>query len=340
MKGKERAGLALGLCAAFSACCIAARAEDADKWKDAIEAMGSGSEAGVPFAADTELSGVTTANAFSIVDGACTFSLANLMGERSTSNGGLADLRAGPSEQLFQNWFWYRATGDTREYALANQFQAQVSGSHARLTYLEPTGDGASANALLFDLEYTVTDLSADRGAEPPACTRCAVAIAASVRNRSAAPVSVELFSYNDMDLNNGSSGDTAIISGTDNQAQLLFDPPSATQPSVAGVFRVSSADATGWEIAPYPTIRARLADSVASDLTNLGSPFGPADYTGAEQWSIQLGPASIILPADSWLGSVDLEITVFRDGDVDGDCDVDLFDHALMQTGLTGPLP
>lgn len=279
-------------------------------------------------------------NTFTITDGACEYRLNNLMGHRTGGAAGWADFYADPNEQAFQNWFWYRSTNDTREYALGNQVSAQVSGNHARLLYSEPVGDGVSADALLFDLEYTVTDLGADRGAEPPICARCAVVIAASVRNHVDAPVTVEFFSYNDMDLRNGASGDNAVIAGAENQAQLLFQPQNASQNSVGAVYKVSSTGKTGWEIAAYPGIRGRLDNTVLDDLANAGSPFGPGDYTGAQQWSIPLAPAGSVLPQDIWLGSMALEVTVFRDGDVDGDCDVDLFDHAFTQESFTGPMP
>jgi len=278
-------------------------------------------------------------NTFTITDGHCEFRLNNLMGQRSSTNGGLSDLIVNALENSFQTWFWYRATGDTREYALANQVAAEVTGNHARLLYSEPIGDGNRADAVLFDLEYTLTDLGADRGAEPPACGRCEMVIAANVRNRLDQPVDVALFSYNDMDIANGASGDFAMTAGDDTQAHLLYQA-SAYLGLFGAVYKVSSTGHIGWEIAAYPAIRSSLTDADVDDLANTGAPFGPGDYAGAQQWYLQLAPAGSLSPPDAWTGSVVQEVTVFLDGDADGDCDVDLIDHAIFQGSLTGPLP
>lgn len=277
---------------------------------------------------------VAQVNTFTIRDGGCTYNLTNAIGNRIGGAAGLADLRTATNDHLFQNWFWYRSNSDTREYALANQsFFNSVAINEARLRYLEPVADGAVANALLFDLEYTISDLSPSFTgvASAPVCVRCEVVITIKVRNLTPVPVNLQLFAYNDMDLNSSSSGDNAFIAGGDNQVQMITDAgPGGTGCRVDGVFKVSSTDHTAWQIGAFPNIRARLDDAAANVLLNTVSPF-TGDYTGAQQWSITLGPAGSVAaaPFDEWVGSVVKEVTVHIPGDLDGDCDVDLGDLA-----------
>jgi hypothetical protein len=294
---------------------------------------------GLPFTGDNvdALDAVPTAPppTITLVDGGCVYHLRNLVGERLTVNGGIADLTTGVNDHLFQNWFWYRGTGDTREYALSNQVYLSNSSNRARLIYREPIADGAIPDALLFDLEYTISDLSAAAGgAAPPACARCEIVIAIKIRNLTPDPVTLSFFSYNDMDLNGDAAGDSAVIAGVDNHIQLVFDPgPGGTNCISSGVYKVSSTDHVAWEIDSYAIIVNKLADAVADVLVNAVSPFGPGNYTGAQQWDITLGPAGSVddEPFDEWVGSVVKEVTVYQPGDIDGDCDVDLTDLAAL---------
>jgi hypothetical protein len=270
-----------------------------------------------------------------IEDGDCIYNLQNLAGERLTGNGGIADLLTGVNDHIFQNWFWYRGAGDTREYALSTLIFSNSSNNRARLVYKEPIADGAIPNALLFDLEYTISCLSTGiNGAAPPACARCEIVIAIKIRNLTSDSIDLAFFSYNDMDLNGTSPGDSAVIAGIDNQIQLITDPgPGGTNCVTSAVYKVSSTDHVAWEIDSYPNILNRLTDGVADTLANAVSPFGPGDYTGAQEWEIVLGPAGSVdqPPFDEWVGSVVKEVIVYQPGDIDGDCDVDLADLAQL---------
>src|SRR5262245_11204 len=94
---------------------------------------------------------------FTINDGNAQFAIGNLTGNRVTGVGGSADLitqnaLSDQIDHMFQNFFWYRGPGDTREYAISNQTFSNVFGNHANLTYVEPFNDGATPNALQVSL--------------------------------------------------------------------------------------------------------------------------------------------------------------------------------------------
>ena len=264
----------------------------------------------------------TSANAqltsFTITDGTADFTIASgLTGPANGSGGGSASMRTGlgtsPSDHLFQNWFWYRAGSDTRERALSNQVFGTATGNRCRLVYQEPANDGATANALRVELEYTIHDLS--NGGEPHAM----LVIGFKIQNLTGGSLSTQFFSYNDLDLN-GSTTNTAVVRGADNQTQLVF------QGNTTAAYSCSATNHTNFQIGAFSGIRALLTDADVDNLNNTGSPFGPNDYTGANQWGVSLATAGGF--QDCLVGSVVIDIT--RDtcpGDTNGDGDVDADD-------------
>ncbi len=244
---------------------------------------------------------------FTISDGSVTYGATGLIGNRITAGGGAeAQYIVGGPNHLFQEWWWYRSPGDTREYALSNQvFGAITSPQSVFLRYLEPIGDGGVPDALLFELEYTVTDLAP--GSEKPDWG--ILQIAWKVRNLTASPVEVNLFSYTDFDLNRDSGDDTAFITGTINNEQIISDIPQGTQNPTTALYNASGTALTAWEIGPFPAVRTKLANTTIDNLANTVSPFGPGDYTGAFQWTFPLNPAG--QQGDQLIGSVVKQVVV-----------------------------
>ena len=243
------------------------------------------------------------ANTFTITDGTVDFTLDNLEGARLLSIGGTGDLRTQitttPSDHLFQNWFWYRAEGDTREYALSNQISATASGNRARLVYSEPSDNGATPNALRIELEYTVTDLAST------GYPRALLVIGFRLQNMTNSSLSVQLFSYNDLDLNGSAGFESGVVAGSDDHVQLIEQPGSS--PAQA-IYAVSSTNHIHYQMGDYPNVLNELADAGSDTLTDSPASFGPGDHTGANQWGVLLGAAGNA--SDSLVGSVVIEIT------------------------------
>ncbi|MEM4409200.1 MAG: PEP-CTERM sorting domain-containing protein [Candidatus Caldarchaeum sp.] len=231
---------------------------------------------------------------FTIADGSITYHLMNLEEQRLGLAGGLADFFVGGPSHTFQNWWWYRSHLDSREYALGGtpsshtQIFGQVTAPNsARLIYSEPIHDGQLQDALLFDFEYTVSDLFPD--SQKPDLG--ILVIAFKVRNQSDHTIPVSLFGYFDFDVNTDFLDDVAVISGVSNHIQHIADIPQGTQNPADAVVLASSTGLSGWQISEFAEILADLADDNINNLTNSGSPFGPGDYTGAFQWSFELEP-------------------------------------------------
>ncbi len=231
---------------------------------------------------------------FTISDGSITYHLMNLEEQRLGLAGGLADYFVGGPSHTFQNWWWYRSHLDTREYALGGTpeshtqvFAGTTAPNSARMVYSEPIHDGTLLDALLFDFEYTVSDLFPD--SEKPDLG--ILTIAFKVKNLTDHTVPVNLFAYFDFDVNADFLDDVAVIGGVSQHIQHIADIPQGTQNPADAVVIASSTGLSGWQISPFADILADLADDNINNLTNSGSPFGPGDYTGAFQWSFELDP-------------------------------------------------
>jgi hypothetical protein len=266
-------------------------------------------------AASTASGGV---DSITITDGTVDFTLNNLMGLPTGSSGGTGNLRTGvggvATDHLFQNWFWFRNTDDTRERALSNQTLSGDSGNHARLTYVEPSDNGDVPFALLVELEYTIHDLS--NGGPPHAL----LVIAFKLQNNTDSPLNVQFFNYNDFDLNGTNVGDSAVVIGADDQTQLVSDGNAEAAYSCSGTNRLH------YQIGAFPSVRNLLTDAGVDDLNDTGSPFGPGDYTGANQWAATLAAAPSV--QSTLVGSVAIVLTRNTcPGDTNGDGVVDVDD-------------
>ncbi|MBU6413790.1 MAG: hypothetical protein KGS45_09965 [Planctomycetes bacterium] len=182
----------------------------------------------------------------------------------------LADFSVGGSgnpDHLFQNWWWFRVQGDANETAFNNASNWSYTGNTARLEFSTASFDAV--------IQYTVTSIRNGLGVLTTTCT---------VFNTSADPLTLNLFNYNDLDMNETASNDSADLNGVN-------------------IIRVTDGGNTGWranyegtdayQVASFSGIRNILNDPNADDLNNTGLPFGPGDWTGAFQWSFSLGSLS-----------------------------------------------
>lgn len=173
----------------------------------------------------------------------------------------------GNPDHLFQNWWWFRVQGDSNETAFNNASNWSYSGNTARLEFSTANFDAV--------VQYSVTSIRNGLGVLTTTCT---------VFNTSSDPLTLNLFNYADLDMNESSSNDSADLNGVN-------------------IIRVTDGGNTGWranyegtdayQVASFAGIRSILNDPNADDLNNTGLPFGPGDWTGAFQWSFSIGSLS-----------------------------------------------
>lgn len=194
------------------------------------------------------------------------------------------------NDVLFQNWWWYRSAGDTREFALSNQVSGQLNlaGNSATLRYDEPIG-GSATNRLVFELTYTLNQISP---------TQAAVTINWSILNNSTSDQPVSFFAYADSDLGTGFPGGSA----SDDNGTYVPGSGFNTYRNDNSVtdttnFFTMSADLrvnNGWQIGAFSgadavSPRGALTNAAVSNLANADTIAGAGDNAGAFQWDLTI---------------------------------------------------
>ena len=165
-----------------------------------------------------------------------------------------------------ESWWYYRIAGDVRESAFntaGGQLVQNWAGNLATLSWSNVDARGFAAV-----LEITAYSTGPTAGVATHRMT---------VTNTSAAPLTIDLFQYTDIDHCNSAGGDTAVANPTTNR-MLITD--SCTDRMEYYGFRPDH-----YQVTAYATLRGLLTDGAVTNLTDTGLPFGPADFTGAFQW-------------------------------------------------------
>lgn len=277
-----------------------------------------------------------------ITDGDSTFNMpaANTIGAtvRTGNIGGTASIfTAGGdiTDQLFQQWWWFRAGAGTREFGLSTRTANSAVGNTLQLDYSEPEGFRA-------ELTYVLTD-----GTNSPASANVAAELV--IFNVTQATLDLAVFCYLDVDLE-GAAGDSATLL---EPGRMRIVDTSGFAAEFLGV------GANAYQVTAFDTLRASLANTTVTNLPNTGLPFAPGDFTGGFQWNVSIpqgGSATIRaafalnMEADAGGGGDcpgDFDGSGVRDlsdlavllaafggsagGDMDGDGDTDLADLAML---------
>ena len=189
-------------------------------------------------------------------------------GDSPTSNtataGPSANLRStGPAgtNHMFEMWWWYRLAGDNREFNLGNAATSVTIGSSIlRMTFNQPNFSAV--------LQYQVVSTGVDSGF---------LRSTLSITNTSGAAISLSLFNYTDLDVNNTAAGDSAV--------QLAPNFMRVSDPATTYTLAFSGVGADAYQVGSWPSIRNLLTNNVVDNLNNTGLPFGPGDYTAAFQF-------------------------------------------------------
>jgi hypothetical protein len=164
----------------------------------------------------------------------------------------------------FESGWYYRIAGDSRESSFRNiggLVEAPAGGEHGDRDFADVDARGL----LKASLDYDIYDCGPASGV---------VVTRLTLMNRSAAPLTVDVFCYHDLDIA-GSFGND-VCTGT-NSSHYVTDP-SGVQVEVRALGNDLSA------VGAYPTIRDLLTNTTVDNLPGTLPPF-TGDYTGAFQW-------------------------------------------------------
>lgn len=220
-------------------------------------------------------------NSVSLNSGAARYNFSNMtrspVDYRASTSAWFADfivnIPTTTPDHLFQNGWWFRTDGMTREFAVATQTDfSQPSPNRALLTFREPEG-------VIFHFDYRLNSLGTGNGH---------LVIVATITNPSATGSrTVDLFHYHDFDVNGTAGGDTAVALSPN--WHRITDGTTVAEVIASPNFLV------GWELNTWPNVRNRLTDAAISNLPNTSPSVGPADVSGAFQWRFALGPGQSV---------------------------------------------
>lgn len=172
------------------------------------------------------------------------------------------------TDHQFGNWWVYRITGAADEsWFPAPDFESYI-GDMATLMWSDVDGLG------LFSAELTLTIADAPTGA-----TLTQVMVITNI-NPTGGSLDINLFHYNDTDLDASAGGDSAASLGG-----------TAMEISESSTSFYEGVGASGYAVDTFANIRSLFSDGVPTTLANTGLPFGPADFTGAFQWIHNIPP-------------------------------------------------
>jgi hypothetical protein len=193
-----------------------------------------------------------------------------------------ANFRPGNStspDQMFQDQWWFRGPGDTREFAFANQpagAPAQTMVTVGDNTGNLPTGgfdSTVTSTAYTVAAQFRWTIVAGPSGPT--------VNYTAMFTNTGAAPIDLTVFSYKDFDVNASAGTDTWTNSG--GNTYTITDGPSTV------VWR-SNNPPSAFQTTAFATLRTALSDTAVTNLTNTDA-GSPGDFTGAFQYNLALAP-------------------------------------------------
>lgn len=208
-----------------------------------------------------------------VTDGDVSFGYTN---DFSTSRGNTVDTAftgAAPGDLTWESWWFFRVAGDRSESAFGTPDVENYSlhgGTVGQLDWNDPGGAGLFSAALAFE----VRDTGVDQGLLFQQLT---------IVNTGAAPLTIDLFHYSDLDLASSFGGDSASV--IPNPAGIEVSVTDGTN-----FAPIIGYDATAYQVSAYNGVLRDLTDNNRDDLDDSGDGFGPGDVTVAFQWSTTIG--------------------------------------------------
>lgn len=180
----------------------------------------------------------------------------------------------GTGDQLFESGWWFRIQGDTQETVFTVPTAQNYTGNTATLTWTDLGG-----RSLGIAKSIVLTSAGAGQG---EAGTTIAVT------NNGAAAITLHLFNMIDLDVNGTAGTDNATLVQPNNYIRVVD--------ATAGQCEYRAPGAVAYQALPFNAtadVAAQLSNTTVTDFPNTGLPFGPGDFTGGFQWTLQLAPGA-----------------------------------------------
>jgi hypothetical protein len=212
-------------------------------------------------------------------------------------------------DQVSQQWFWYRVGSQSREFRLdgtgplayTGAASADLDGDTQHDFMLVNYADAETIltpETFTVQLRYILTGGSTgSRWSDLTEVVR--------IQNTGQSPLDLRFFQYVDFDLNNTSTNDSVVITGTPPNTARQTDPVMQISETVV------TPPPSHWEANVFAATRTALDDLDADTLSDISGPLFSQDATWAFEWDWT--GASSLAPGDTVLISKDKSI---RPGD------------------------
>lgn len=203
------------------------------------------------------------------------------------TNAGMHTWEVDGSDQLFQQWFWYRVGNNPEDSidTISAPVTVQPTARHATTTY-------TAANFIL-SVDYLLTGGALGTGISD-------IAETISIQNTTGSTLDFHFFQYTDFDLDVTSGNDTVAL-GTNLAGK--FNEAVQVEGIKVLAETVAAPGASRGEVDFYANTLNKLEDGVASNLNNNAGPVGPGDVTWALQWDFTIAPGgTAIISKDKYL--------------------------------------
>jgi len=206
---------------------------------------------------------------FTITDGNASYKLSDIPNVPTDETADSDFKPDGTVDHLWEDWWWFRKAGDTRESAFYAPVNQTVTGNTATLSFSYSDFDAA--------ITYLLTD--------GPGPGQASLVQTVSVTNTSSAQLIITLFHQADVDVNGTDSNDFVQLVGFDRIR--YFDSATPAYVTLIG------ADANNWAVQDkdFDDLEDLLTDAFVLNLANTGLPFGIADASSAFQWNLSIAP-------------------------------------------------
>lgn len=173
------------------------------------------------------------------------------------------------TDHVYQMWWFYRVEGATFESPFPWPPNDQnYAGNVATITESLASFDAVLVNTI-FDGAGEAATLTSEM----------------TVTNTTADPITLHLFNYLDADVGGSSTGESALLVSGDPTYMQAQDGTNLQY------IRYRGEGSVAYQVTNFATLRGLLQDGAITNLDNSGLPFGPGDYTGGYQWTLDLLP-------------------------------------------------
>lgn len=170
---------------------------------------------------------------------------------------------------MFESGWLYRVNGDSSESKFPVPSMTSFDSDNVLITWNDVDARGLFSAELLIEITQPVSQSAV-------------LTSTLKLYNISASDVSLDMFFYNDIDVNGTFGNDVAALISSPDYIGIM-DGLDFSE------FRAGSPNY--YQVTPSPILRAELLDSGIDNLDDSGLPMPLDDFTGAFQWSTQTIP-------------------------------------------------